>query len=70
MSFSENIQNVRIQRNITQDELAFELNVSRQAVSKWENGDSYPKTEKLIQLAIYLGVSLDVLFKDELTLNN
>ncbi len=70
MGFSENLQDLRKQQNITQEELALELNVSRQAISKWENGNSYPKTEKLIQLATYLGMSLDVLFNDELAMNN
>lgn len=39
MSFAENLKSIRKQRNITQEELAELLDVSRQAVSKWETGD-------------------------------
>ena len=48
MSFGENLRKIRKQRNITQEELAELLNVSRQAISKWEAGNGYPETEKLI----------------------
>lgn len=41
MSFGENLKNIRKQRNITQEELAENLNVSRQAVSKWESDLSH-----------------------------
>lgn len=40
MSFSENMQYLRKKENLTQEQLAERLNVSRQAVSKWESGDS------------------------------
>ena len=48
MSFGENLKNIRKQRSITQEELAEALGVSRQAISKWESGNGYPETEKLI----------------------
>ena len=45
MSLSENLQNLRKIKNMSQEELAEKLNVSRQAVSKWESGNGYPETE-------------------------
>ena len=50
MSLSENLQNLRKIKNISQEELAEKLNVSRQAVSKWESGSGYPETEKIIAI--------------------
>ncbi len=46
MSFADNLKMIRKERNITQEQLAELLNVSRQAVSKWESGNGYPETEK------------------------
>lgn len=64
MGFAENLKEIRKQRNITQEELAEILNVSRQAVSKWEAGNGYPETEKLLILAHELNISLDYLFSN------
>ncbi len=64
MSFGENLKNIRKQRNITQEELAENLNVSRQAVSKWESDNGYPETEKLLAISKILNISLDYLLKD------
>lgn len=64
MSFGENLKQIRKQRNITQEELAELLNVSRQAISKWESGNGYPETEKLITLSRELNISLDYLLND------
>lgn len=68
MSFGENLKNIRKQRNITQEELAEILGVSRQAISKWESGNGYPETEKLIIISRKLNVSLDYLLNDSLIL--
>ena len=65
MSFSENLKVLREEKNISQEQLAELLNVSRQAVSKWENDGGYPETEKLIQIAQKLDVSLDALLLDQ-----
>ncbi len=65
MSFAEKLKLVRKERNITQEELAELLDVSRQAVSKWESGMGYPETEKLIVLAKELDISLDYLLLEE-----
>ena len=64
MSFGENLKNVRKQRNITQEELAEILGVSRQAISKWESDSGYPETEKLLIISKTLNVSLDYLLND------
>ena len=61
MSFGDNLRTVRKERNIAQEKLAEVLNVSRQAVSKWEQNSGYPEMEKLITLAKVLNVSLDYL---------
>lgn len=64
MSFGANLREIRKQRNITQEELAGLLNVSRQAISKWESGNGYPETEKLIIISRELNISLDYLLND------
>ena len=50
MSFGENLQFYRKRKDITQEQLAEQLDVSRQTVSKWESGSSYPEMEKILQL--------------------
>jgi len=64
MGFAENLKHIRKKRNITQEQLADILSVSRQAVSKWESGFGYPETEKLLILSKELEVSLDYLFSE------
>ena len=61
MSFAENLKRIRREKNISQEELAELLNVSRQAVSKWEQGAGYPEMEKMLLLSDRLNVSLDTL---------
>ena len=65
MSFSENLRAVRKEKNLSQEQLAELLDVSRQAVSKWESEGGYPETEKLILIAQKLNVSLDSLLLDK-----
>ena len=64
MGFAENLKEIRNKRNITQEQLAEILSVSRQTISKWESGLGYPETEKLLYLSKELNVSLDYLFSD------
>ena len=64
MNFAQKLQKRRKEVGFSQEQLAFELNVSRQAVSKWESGQGYPEVEKLIQLSDLLGISLDELMKE------
>lgn len=67
MAFAENLYYLRRKSRITQEELADSLDVSRQSVSKWETGEAYPETEKLIALCDKFGVSLDDLLRGDLT---
>ena len=55
------IAELRKEKKISQEQLAEVLNTSRQAVSKWERGESYPDLDRLKDLAIYFGVSIDYL---------
>lgn len=66
MSFSENLRKIRKEKRISQEELAELLGVSRQAVSKWEQGDGYPEVEKLLLIANQLNISLDCLMSMEI----
>lgn len=63
MDFSEKLQELRKSKGMSQENLAGELGVSRQAVSKWESGQSLPESEKLIALSDFFGVSLDDLVR-------
>lgn len=61
MTFNEILLQERKRRGLSQEELAGMVNVSRQAVSKWETGDALPDLPKLLTLADALGLSLDAL---------
>ena len=65
MSFSENLKQVRKEHHLSQEELAELLDVSRQAVSKWEQGQGYPEVDKLLLLSSKLNISLDALMSVE-----
>lgn len=67
MSLSENLQNLRKIKNMSQEELAEKLNVSRQAVSKWESGNGFPETEKIISICEIFDCSMDDLVKGKIT---
>lgn len=69
MKLSEKIIELRRTNGMTQEELAAICNVSRQSISKWEADIALPETEKLLILGETFHVSMDVLLKDELTLN-
>ncbi len=57
--FNNNLLNLRKLNNLTQEELAERLDVSRQAIAKWESGETVPDLEKCRLLAEIFGVSLD-----------
>lgn len=59
MSFRDNLQYLRAQRNMTQEQLAMLLGVSRQAISKWESDKAYPEMDKLLMICDLFGVTLD-----------
>ena len=65
MSLSANIKRLRLDKNLTQEQLATKLGVSAQAVSKWETSETYPDGALLVPLANELEVSLDELFGNE-----
>jgi len=65
MSFGERLQEVRRSSGLTQEQFAEELNVSRQAVSKWESGKGYPEIEKILYICNRYRVPLGSLFADE-----
>ena len=62
---SEKLYKLRKNSGLSQEQLAEQLNVSRQAISKWESGTAVPESEKLIGISNYFGVSVDYLLKDE-----
>lgn len=65
MGFSEKLQKLRTQRNLTQEQLANQLFVSRTAISKWETGRGTPNLDSLQAIAKLFGVSLDELLSTE-----
>ena len=69
MSFADRLKEARRICGLSQEELAEQLEVSRQAVGKWEQGQSYPEVEKLLALCAVLNTSLDALMADELPKN-
>lgn len=72
MNISEKILSLRKAHNLTQEQLAEQINVSRQSVSKWESGQAVPEIDKLTALSQVFHVTTDYLLKpsevDELTL--
>ncbi|MBQ2925209.1 MAG: helix-turn-helix transcriptional regulator [Ruminiclostridium sp.] len=66
MGFAENLKELRKERGMSQEGLAELLDVSRQAVSKWEQGMGYPEVEKLLLLSSKLNISLDRLMAAEI----
>lgn len=58
---SQNLKFLRDKNEMTQEQLAEKLDVSRQTIAKWESGDSFPDIEKCVQIAMAFKVSLDAL---------
>lgn len=65
MEFHEKLQELRHQRNMTQEELAAALFVSRTAISKWESGRGYPNLDSLKAIAKFYHVTIDALLSNE-----
>ena len=61
MEFGEQIKQLRMDQNLTQEQFAEKLNVTRQAVSNWENDRNLPDIEMLIKMTSVFGISLDQL---------
>lgn len=64
MKFCDKLANLRKSNNLSQEQLAEKLNISRQSISKWESGDTYPDMAKLIQLCEVLNCKLPDLMDD------
>ena len=65
MIFSEKLNLLRKTKGYTQEELAEKLCVSRQAIAKWESGQSYPDITNLIQISNLMNVTVDYLVRDQ-----
>lgn len=63
MSFGNRLYELRKSKNVSQEELAELLDVSRQSISKWENDKAYPEMTRLLFMSDYFGVSLDYLMR-------
>jgi len=66
MILADKIMNLRKKCGWSQEELAEQLGISRQSVSKWESGMSIPDLEKIVKMSALFGVSTDYLLKDEI----
>jgi transcriptional regulator with XRE-family HTH domain len=69
MELYKKLQYIRKIRGMKQQDIADSFNISRQAIQKWENGESAPDISKLYDLSIIYNISLDVLLDDSLTEN-
>ena len=67
MSLGQNLQFLRKRNNITQEQLAEQLEVSRQSISKWESDTTYPEMEKLLQLCQMFHCSMDDLLQKDIS---
>lgn len=65
MLFKEKLKKLRKGQNLTQEQLAEKLNVSRQAITKWETSDGTPDIENLKQISNFFNISIDELIKEE-----
>ena len=69
MSIGSKIADTRKKQNLTQEQLAELLGVTRQSVSRWESDTVYPETDKIIKLAEILNVNCDYLLKENVSEN-
>ena len=66
MNFKDNIKRIRKENNLSQEALAEKLNVSRQAVSKWESGLAYPEMDKVVQICKMFNINIDELLNQNI----
>ena len=64
MKFGENLYNLRIKKKLSQEKLAEKIGVSRQSVSKWENGSAYPEMNRILELCKIFSCQLNDLVND------
>lgn len=69
MTFGEKLFKLRKEKGLSQEALAEQIGTTRQAISKWENNQGFPETEKLLQLSNIFETSIDFLLKDEKSSN-
>ena len=69
MTIGEKITELRVAANISQEQLAEKISVSRQSVSKWEMGQALPQIDKVLQLCELFQVSTDELLHDKISLH-
>lgn len=65
MNFGEKLQTLRKENRMSQEKLAERINVSRQAISKWEKGVAVPDTDNIVQLSKFFQVPIEYLLLDE-----
>ena len=65
MNIGNQILNIRKEKQLTQEEFGKLFHVTRQTVSNWENGKSYPDLQVLVDISNQFGVSLDTLIKED-----
>lgn len=70
MEFYKKLKEERLKHNLSQEDLARELNISRQSVSKWELEKGYPNIETLIELSHLFNISIDELIKGDVYLKD
>ena len=64
MSFADRLRELRTNNRYSQEQLAEKLSVSRQAISKWETGESLPDVDKAMLICDFFGVTLDFLLRE------
>lgn len=69
MAFGDKLQFLRKTKGISQEQLASQLKISRQAISKWENNSSIPDVENIVKLSNIFEVSTDYLLKSEVEIS-
>ncbi|HBD63837.1 MAG TPA: XRE family transcriptional regulator [Clostridiales bacterium] len=70
MDFGEQLRKIRKDRGLTQEQVASKLNVSRQAISNWENNKNLPDLEMVVELSVAFDLSLDQLILGGKNMNN
>ena len=66
MILGNNIQKIRKEEHLSQEEFAERFQVSRQTISNWENSKSYPDLETIVKISDSFHISLDILLKEDL----
>ena len=66
MKFGDKLIKLRKKNGFSQEDLANKLNVSRQSVSKWESNNTYPETDKIVQICNIFNCSMDDLINDKI----